>query len=167
MDNLSLQEAIERIICMAKMRDGKSRLVFSLNEKILFNTPGYPFSRPRHPELLNVLRTSELVMANDFPIVWLSQIMGRPLQQRLPAADLAPLLAQRSAEEGLSLFLLGGTEVVSAAAESLKVLCPTLNIAGTCAYLMSNEVETATELAAKDARVLHTINNTIRVRTFY
>ena len=106
-DNLSLREAIERIICMAKMRDGKSRLVFSLNEKILFNTVGYPFSRPRHPELLNVLRTSELVMANDFPIVWLSQIIGRPLQQRLPAADLAPLLAKRSAEESLSLFFAG------------------------------------------------------------
>ena len=158
-DNLSLQDAVERIVSMARVRDGQSRLVSSLNVATLFKTLGYPFSRPRQPEVLNVLRTSELVTANGLSIVWLSRIMGRPLQQQIAGTDLAPALAQRAAKEGLSLFLFGGTKGISCAARALKMVSPMLNIVGTCASPISNDAVTVSELATIDARVLDDINN--------
>ena len=158
-DNLSLQQATDRIIEMAKNRDGKSHLVSTLNVDFLDNSLGYAFSRPRHPELLNVLRTSDMVTADGFPIVWLSKIMGRPLQQRVAGSDLTPALAERAANEGLSLFLLGGGEgVAAAAAESLQEANPGLRIAGTCAPFIYTDGAALIDFAEDDAKVLQTIN---------
>ena len=159
-DNLSLQQATDRIVDMAKTRDGKSHLVSTLNVDFLVNSLGYAFSRPRHPELLNVLRTSDMVTADGFPIIWLSKIMGKPLQQRVTGSDLTPSLAQRAANEGLSLFLMGGAEgVAAAAAESLQKASPTLKIAGTCAPFISTDGGALVDFAANDAQVLQTINS--------
>ncbi|MDH5171298.1 MAG: glycosyl transferase, partial [Gammaproteobacteria bacterium] len=70
-DNLSLQQAIDRIVDMAHNREGKTHLVSTLNVDFLVNSLGYGFTRPRHPELLNVLRSSDMVTADGFPIIWL------------------------------------------------------------------------------------------------
>ncbi|MEH6912076.1 MAG: WecB/TagA/CpsF family glycosyltransferase [Oceanicoccus sp.] len=159
-DNLSLQQAVDRSVDMAKMRDGKPRLVSTLNVDFLVNSLGYAFSRPRHPELLNVLRTSDMVTADGFPIIWLSRIMGKPLQQRVAGSDLTPLLAQRAADEGLSLFLMGGAEgVAAAAAKSLQKDNPALKIAGTCAPYISTDGAALVDFAANDAQVLQSINS--------
>ena len=45
-DNLSLQQATDRIVDMAKDRDGKSHLVSTLNVDFLVNSLGYAFSSP-------------------------------------------------------------------------------------------------------------------------
>ena len=108
-DNLSLQDAEDRIVSMVKDYNGKTYLVSTLNVDFLVNSLGYSFTRPRHPELLSVLRSSDMVTADGFPIIWLSKIVGKPLKQRVAGSDLTPALAARAAKEGLSLFLLGGT----------------------------------------------------------
>ena len=46
-DNLSLQQAIDRVVEMAKSRDGRTRLVSTLNVDFLVNSLGYAFTRPR------------------------------------------------------------------------------------------------------------------------
>ena len=120
-DNVSLNEAVERVLQMASTVGGSARLVSTLNVDFLVNALGYAFSRPRHPELLEVLRSSDLVTADGFPIVLLSRISGRPLKERVTGADMVPALAKRAAQQGLSLFLLGGGRgIAQAAAEELK-----------------------------------------------
>lgn len=159
-DNLSLQQATDRILEMAKTPGGKSHLVSTLNVDFLVNALGYAFTRPRHPELLNVLRTSDMVTADGFPIIWLSKIMGKPLQQRVTGSDLTPALAQRCASEGLSLFLMGGAEgVAAAAAESLQEANPGLKIAGTCAPFISTDGAELVDFAENDTQVLEAINS--------
>jgi N-acetylglucosaminyldiphosphoundecaprenol N-acetyl-beta-D-mannosaminyltransferase len=94
-------------------------------------------SRPRHPELLEVLRSSDLVTADGFPIVWLSRLLGRPLPGRVCGSDLTPALAERAAREGLSLFLFGGGEGVAAEAGAvLEKRYPGLRIAGAAAPMI-------------------------------
>lgn len=159
-DNLSLQQAIERIVEMTQSTDGKSHLVSTLNVDFLVNSLGYSFTRPRHPELLNVLRSSDLVTADGFPIVWLSRIIGKPLKQRVTGSDLTPALAARAASDGLSLFLLGGGEgVAAAAAKSLQLANPMLKIAGTSAPFINTAGPALKDFAADDEAVLKTINN--------
>ena len=131
-DNLTLDSAVEEIVRLARIRDGKARLVSTLNVDFLVNSLGTRFSRARHPELLDVLRNSDLVTADGFPILWLSRIVGRPLPQRVCGSDLVPALARRGGEDKLSLFLLGGSGGVAArAAGTLQAQNPGLKIAGT------------------------------------
>lgn len=133
-DNLTLNSAVERIVAMARADDGRARLVSTLNVDFLVNALGTVFSRPRHPELLQVLRSSDLVTADGFPIVWLSRLLGRPLPERVCGSDLLPALAQRAARDGLSLYLFGGGEgAAAAAAAALQARYPGLRIAGTAA----------------------------------
>jgi N-acetylglucosaminyldiphosphoundecaprenol N-acetyl-beta-D-mannosaminyltransferase len=133
-DDLTLEAAVERIVRLARTRDGKPRLVSTLNVDFLVNSLGTGFSRAKHPELLEVLRNSDMVTADGFPILWLSRIVGKPLQQRVCGSDLVPALAQRASEQNLSIFLLGGAEgVARQAADILQAANPGLTIAGTAA----------------------------------
>lgn len=133
-DNLTLENAVEQIIAMAKARDGRARLVSTLNADFLVNSLGTALSRPRHPELLEVLRSSDLVTADGFPIVWLSRLLGRPISERVCGSDMVPAIARRAAEEGLSIFLLGGAAGIAAeAGRVLEARYPGLRIAGSAA----------------------------------
>ena len=115
-DNVSLDEAVEHVSALASRRDGHARLVSTLNVDFLVNALGCAFTRPRHPELLEVLRRSDMVTADGFPILILSKIIGRPLKQRVTGADMVPAIARCAAERGQSLFLLGGGHGVASAA---------------------------------------------------
>jgi N-acetylglucosaminyldiphosphoundecaprenol N-acetyl-beta-D-mannosaminyltransferase len=159
-DNLSLQDAVDRIVAMTKDYKGRTRLVSTLNVDFLVNSLGYALTRPRHPELLNVLRSSDMVTADGFPIIWLSKIVGKPLKQRVTGSDLTPALATRAAKEGLSLFLLGGAEgVAAAAANCLQLANPTLNIAGTSASFIKTEGPALKYFATDDEPLLKNINS--------
>lgn len=158
-DNLSLQQALDRIVGMARIRDGHARLVSTLNVDFLVNSLGCAFSRPRHPELLDVLRNSEMVTADGFPIVWLSRLIGKPLKGRVTGADLVPALATRAVSEGLSLYLLGGGE--GAAASAAKVLVaanPGLEIAGTSAPFIHTSGPGLLDFDKDDELALASIN---------
>jgi N-acetylglucosaminyldiphosphoundecaprenol N-acetyl-beta-D-mannosaminyltransferase len=158
-DKLTLDSAVERIIAMAKLRD-RARLVSTLNVDFLVNSLGTALSRPRHPELLEVLRTSDLVTADGFPIVWLSRLLGRPLPGRVCGSDLTPALAERAAREGLSLFLLGGGEGVAAeAADVLVKRYPSLRIAGTAAPMIRTTGRGLAQTAEDDAALLSQIHD--------
>jgi N-acetylglucosaminyldiphosphoundecaprenol N-acetyl-beta-D-mannosaminyltransferase len=158
-DNLTLDDTVDRVIAMAKMRDGRARLVSTLNVDFLVNSLGTRFTRARHPELLNVLRNSDLVTADGFPILWLSRIVGRPLQQRVCGSDLVPELAARASREGLSIFFLGGGEgVAQAAADTLVARHEDLRIAGATAPYIHTEGPGLAECVADDEAIVEKIN---------
>ncbi|MEP4486527.1 MAG: WecB/TagA/CpsF family glycosyltransferase [Halioglobus sp.] len=159
-DNLTLQSATQRIIAMAKQRDGRARLVSTLNVDFLVNALGLGSLSPRHPELLDVLRHSDLVTADGFPIIWLSRITGKPLQQRVAGSDLTPEIAREAARNKLSIFLLGGGEGVAAeAGKCLQNANPELQIAGTAAPYIHTSGDALHNAAADDDELLATINS--------
>jgi N-acetylglucosaminyldiphosphoundecaprenol N-acetyl-beta-D-mannosaminyltransferase len=158
-DNLSLDQTISQILKMAQTRDGRARLVSTLNVDFLVNAVGTRFKAARHPELLDVLRNSDLVTADGFPIVWLSRILGRPLQQRVCGSDLVPALGAKANEKGLSLFLLGGGDgVAERAAQDLCAQNPGLRIAGTAAPYVHTEGPGLANCIADDAAIVRQIN---------
>jgi len=137
-DALTLNTAVDRIAAMARRHDGRARLVSTLNVDFLVNALGTALTRPRHPELLEVLRSSDLVTADGFPIVWLSRVLGRPLPGRVCGSDLVPALAERAARDGFSIFLFGGGEGVAAEAAALLARrFPGLRIAGTASPMVA------------------------------
>ena len=111
------EEAVERIIAFAK--DHNAQLVATLNVDFVANAvSGWPFGG--NDELWGYLKTADFVTADGMPIVLLSKLMRNPLPERVTGADMVPAICRRCAEEGLSVYVLGGDrEAVEAAFEKL------------------------------------------------
>jgi N-acetylglucosaminyldiphosphoundecaprenol N-acetyl-beta-D-mannosaminyltransferase len=62
----------------------------------------------QRPEIRQILREADMVVADGMPLVWASKIIGAPLRARVCGSDLVWSIAQRAADSGRSLFLLGG-----------------------------------------------------------
>ena len=112
-------EAIERIISFAKNRHASTLIsqlstpnsspafVATLNVDFVSNAVGgWPFRG--NDELWGYLRNADFVTADGMPIVLLSRLMRRPLPARVTGADMVPAICRRCAEEGLSVYVLGG-----------------------------------------------------------
>ncbi len=133
-DAVTLEATVAHLAELAlARRRGEDRplcQVATVNVDFLVNVYGWGRS-VRHPELRDVLRRAGLVVADGMPLVWLSRLLGAPLPERVAGSDLVPALAARAAQEGLSLYLLGGREgVAQRAAEVLQRRYPGLVIAG-------------------------------------
>ena len=160
-DNLSMQETVNRITQLVKdyKVDKRAKLVATLNVDFIVNAVGYFFSRPTHPELLDILRTADIVTADGFPIVLLSKIMGAPLRERVTGADLVPALAERASRDGLSIYLLGGLAgSAAAAAEKLSTDYPGLKIAGTSSPMVHVTGDELEDYYQDDAKIVDQIN---------
>ena len=98
-------EAVERIISQAKNR--RSAFVATLNVDFVANAvSGWPFGG--NDELWGYLKNADFVTADGMPIVLLSKLMRMPLPERVTGADMVPAICRRCAEEGLSVYVLGG-----------------------------------------------------------
>ena len=140
---LTEPEAVERIISFAKreklekiVRVGernsnselqlktptptrKSAFIATLNVDFVANAvSGWPFGG--NDELWGYLRNADLVTADGMPIVLLSRLLRRGLPERVTGADMVPAICRRCAEEGLSVYVLGGDkDAVAMAFEKL------------------------------------------------
>ena len=96
--------------------------VATLNVDFVSNAvSGWPFGG--NDELWGYLRNADLVTADGMPIVVLSKLMRQPLPERVTGADMVPAICRRCAEEGLSVYVLGGDK--DAVAEAFERLSPT------------------------------------------
>ncbi len=132
-DNLDMDETVERIFEMVESyeSDRRPKQVATVNVDFVVNTLTWGLNRARHPELLDILRRTDLVTADGMPIVWTSMLLGTPLKARVAGSDLVPLLAGKAAERGKSLYFLGGKPgSAERAADILKQANPGLKIAG-------------------------------------
>ncbi|MGV8909970.1 MAG: WecB/TagA/CpsF family glycosyltransferase [Propionicimonas sp.] len=86
----------------------------------------------RHrPELRDLVRTADILVADGMPIVWASKLLGTPLPERVSGADLVWSLAERAASEGRRLYLLGGMPgIAQRAGQTFTDRHPDLNIVG-------------------------------------
>lgn len=160
-DNLDMEQAVTRIAEMIDQFeiDRTSRSVATLNVDFMVNALGYFFSQPEHPELLEILRGSDLVTADGFPVVLLSKIMNSPIKARVTGADLVPALAEQAVKSNWSIYLLGGQAgSADEAAEKMVEQNPSLRIAGTNAPMIHTTGEALMTAEEDDARLVAEIN---------
>ncbi|MBI1817060.1 MAG: WecB/TagA/CpsF family glycosyltransferase [Deltaproteobacteria bacterium] len=73
-----------------------------------------------------------LVVADGMPLIFASRIQGTPLPERIPGSNLISSLTAAAAQQGRSIFLLGGAlGTAESAANVLRGRHPTLRVAGT------------------------------------
>jgi len=104
-----------------------------------------------------LVERAALVTADGMPIVWASQLQGTPLPERVAGSNLISLLSRAAAENGLSVFLLGGDPgTAEAAAKVLEEQSPGLVVAGTYfpefGFERNPEQLEAVRVALKEAR---------------
>ena len=95
-----------------------------------------------NPEIVEVCREdaeanaavngAALVLPDGIGVIKGAAMLGTPLKERTPGVEFAAHLVERMAEEGKSLYLLGGKPgVAELAARNLTAKHPALRIAGT------------------------------------
>ena len=90
---------------------------------------GWPFGG--NDELWGYLRDADFVTADGMPIVLLSKLLRRALPERVTGADMVPRICRRCAEEGMSVYVLGGDrEAIEEALRKLKVESLKLKVVG-------------------------------------
>ena len=139
-------EAVESVISLAKggRKGGRAAFVATLNVDFVSNAVKCrPFGG--NGELWGYLKGADFVTADGMPIVLLSKIMGNPLPSRVTGADMVPKLAKRCSEEGLSIYVLGGTDdSLKEAFAKLAPMAPDLKVAGTdSSFVKLDEDQTA------------------------
>jgi N-acetylglucosaminyldiphosphoundecaprenol N-acetyl-beta-D-mannosaminyltransferase len=104
LDRLTMDEAIEQ--CLTYVRGPRQpHLVITVNAAILV-------MMRKDAALRHVIASSDLVLADGMPLVWVARALGIGLRNRVAGVDLMDQLLQVSSRENLRLFLLGAREEV-------------------------------------------------------
>lgn len=86
----------------------------------------------RDPSFVQLLNDAALSVPDGMPLVWVSQIVGRRLPERITGTDLLCDCAELAARKGYRLFLLGAAPgVADEAADLLSQRYPGLEVVGT------------------------------------
>ncbi len=105
-------------------------------------SPEFVMIAQDNPEFMCVLRTADLCVADGVGLLFAARYLGHRLPERVTGSDGTPLIAQRAAREGWSLFLLGaGPGVAERAADRLIRQNPGLRVVGTWAGSPAPEEE--------------------------
>lgn len=125
-DNMTMDESLDRIEQMVAVgrKTGNTHQIATVNTDFLIK------SLDDEP-LRNLLQSVDMCTADGMPLVWGSKLLGVPLKERVAGSDMVPLLAERAANKGLTLYLMGaGPGVAAKAGEILTANNPNLQIVG-------------------------------------
>jgi N-acetylglucosaminyldiphosphoundecaprenol N-acetyl-beta-D-mannosaminyltransferase len=123
-DPLTEEEVVSRV--RAELRAGRGGWIATPNVDHLRHAA-------RDSGLARLIRSAHISVADGAPVVWAARIAGRPVPARVTGADLLWSLSAAAAEDGFSVYLLGGEPgVPERAAAALRRAYPHLEVAGTC-----------------------------------
>jgi N-acetylglucosaminyldiphosphoundecaprenol N-acetyl-beta-D-mannosaminyltransferase len=125
-DNLSMDETLDRMETFVRSGrlSGRTYQVATVNTDFIVNAV-------KDPETRVILQEADLASADGMPVVWAARLLGVPLQGRVAGADFVPLLAERAARNGFSIYFLGAAPgIAGRAAELLQAAYPDLQVAG-------------------------------------
>ena len=96
------------------------------------------------PNFHHILNRAALCVPDGVGLLWAAKHLGQPLPQRVTGSDGVPIIAERAAQAGWRLFLLGAAPgVADKAAAVLQSRYPGLQIAGTYSGSPSPQEEDA------------------------
>jgi len=92
--------------------------------------PEFVMTAQRQPQFMEVLQKADLVLADGVGLLWAARRLGQPLPERVTGSDGIYLLAERAAQQGWRMFLLGAQLGVAArTAQILAERYPGLEVA--------------------------------------
>jgi N-acetylglucosaminyldiphosphoundecaprenol N-acetyl-beta-D-mannosaminyltransferase len=105
------------------------------------------------PAFFKTLQEMDVLYADGMSVLLAGRLIGRELPERMTAADYSDWFASRCADEGVSLFLLGGEPgVAEKAAQELCETFETLRLAGAHHGFFSDDDSQAVVAAINHSR---------------
>lgn len=84
--------------------------------------------------LKKITDNADMVLVDGKPLIWISKLHKTPVKAKISGSDLVPLLCERAANKGYSIFIIGGKEgIAEKAASRLKNQYSDIKIVGTYA----------------------------------
>lgn len=103
--------------------------------------------------LKEIADKADMVLVDGKPLEWIAKWHKRPIKAKISGSDLVPILCERAAEKGYSIFIIGGKEgIAEKAKQNLERDLPKIKIVGTYAPPFGFE---------KDGQELNKINEMI------
>jgi len=110
--------------------------------QIVTVNPEFVMEARRDPEFRHIVNGAALAIPDGVGLLWAGRLLGQPLRERVTGSDGVPRIAERAAEKGWRLFLLGAQPGVAEETARWLVRCYSgLEIAGTYAGSPAAEEE--------------------------
>lgn len=94
--------------------------------------PEFMMVAQEDPVFRHMLRRADLCVPDGVGLLWAARHLGTPLPERITGSDGLPIIAERAAQEGWLIYLLGAADgIAERAAQELVRRHPALKIAGT------------------------------------
>lgn len=85
----------------------------------------------RDPALHSLVTTASLIVPDGMPLVWAARLLGHPFPERVAGGSLIFSLSEAAAQQGRSIYLIGGAPgVPQRAGDELRRRYPGLRVAG-------------------------------------
>jgi N-acetylglucosaminyldiphosphoundecaprenol N-acetyl-beta-D-mannosaminyltransferase len=121
-DPVTLSETVDWVVQLIKA--GKRGYICTVNVAILMMMRS-------NPQLENFVNKAALIVADGQPLIWASRLLSEGLPERVTGIDLIDAIAAKSQEEGLGIYLLGGSpQANSITVFKIHSKHPKLNICG-------------------------------------
>lgn len=105
--------------------------------------------------LKEITDKADMVLVDGKPLEWIAKWHNRPIKAKISGSDLVPILCERAAIKGYSIFIIGGKEgIAEKAKQNLERDLPGIRIVGTYAPPFGFE---------KDEKELNRINEMISI----
>lgn len=143
-NNVNMDEAIQAIEDM--IASEKKSYIVAINVDVVMKIENDSY-------LKEITDKADMVLVDGKPLEWIAKWHNKPIKAKISGSDLVPLLCKRAAENGYSLFIIGGKEgIAEKAKQNLERDLPGIRIVGTYAPPFGFE---------KDAKELNRINRMI------
>jgi N-acetylglucosaminyldiphosphoundecaprenol N-acetyl-beta-D-mannosaminyltransferase len=84
------------------------------------------------PEIAELLRRADILVADGMPLIWASRLQRTPLPERVSGSHIIWSIPEAAAKHNMTIFLMGGVPgAADACARVLKDRFPNLRITGT------------------------------------
>lgn len=121
-DAVTMKEAVEK--AGAFIREGRAHAIYTPNAEIMM-------AAQRDPELKEIMKKADMLVADGAGVVLASKLLGRPVPEKVSGVDLVCEIFRAYASDGLSCYLFGAKPgVAQEAAEKIRAEYPGLVIAG-------------------------------------
>lgn len=121
-DNVTMKEAVS--LAFSYIENGTQAAVVTPNAEILQLCL-------ESEDVKRSVCAAEIVLPDGEGALWAAKKLGSPLKQKVAGVEFGMELAKKAAENGKSIFLLGGKEgVAQKAGKELLIKIPTLKIVG-------------------------------------
>lgn len=121
--NMSMDEALMNI---EKMIDSNQKsYIVAVNIDVVLKIEEDPY-------LKEIVNNANMVLVDGQPLVWIAKLYRNPIKEKISGSDLVPLLCERAAKRGNSVFILGGKEgAADKAKQNLEKCYKKIKIVGT------------------------------------